>query len=567
MAEDNRLFWLPSHLTRRQVVMGGSAAALAAGLAACGSDEKSTTTTSGGATETSAATSGSTADTGGTAAPQPTLGSTVSTEAAGDIKTGGTLKLGIVGGTNDIIDGQYIVAKPDQARLLAGWETLVTYDEKFQVSFADGLAESIEAPSADKYIIKLRDGVEFHNGKTMGADDLVYSMMRLIDKDLGLAPQFQVLLEPSGIKKLDDLSVEITLTQPSVSFLDGLAGYVVTVVPDGYTREDAEQVGTGPFKLVSFTPGSESKHVKFENYRQEGKPYLDGVDIIDFADAAALVNALLAGQVDAIVDLPFAQVSTVQADSKFKILESQAGSFLPITMAVDQAPFDDVRVRQAMRLIVDREEMVERVLSGYGRVANDLYSPFDACYASDLPQRTQDIEKAKALLEEAGQAGLEIDLFAPNDTAGLADMAAVFADQAKAAGVTVNVQVLGSEYWGDEYCKRTFATSFWGTRPYLNQVAAGNLKDATYPETHWPPEGSDFAEKYDEALATVDQDARCAITHAMQEEEYNDGGNIIAFFNSLLDAHSESVKGLVARPNVLNFDHFGRGFKEIWLDS
>ena len=574
MSEDSPKLWLPAHLTRRQLILGGSAV-MVAGLTACGSDSKtggsSTATTAAPTATTTGAstgsTSGTTAATTGASTATTTGETTATTAAAGDVKTGGTFKLGVVGGTNDIIDGQYIVAKPDQARLVAGWETLVTYNDKFEISYDEGLAESVEAKAADTYIIKLRDGIEFHNGKSLSADDLVYSFQRLIDKDLGLAPALQAYLEPSGITKLDNLSVQIKLTQGVVTFLDSIAGYAFGIVPEGYKREDAVQVGTGPFVLKSFTPGSESVHEKFANYWKEGKPYLDAVNIIDYADATALVNALLSGQIDAACDVPFAQVSTVESDSNYKILESQAGSFLPITMAVDQAPFDDVRVRQAFRLIVDREEMVERVLSGYGRIANDLYSPFDAGYASDLPQRVQDIEGAKALLKEAGQENLSIDLFAPNDTAGLAEMANVFADQAKKAGVTVNVKVLGSEYWGDEYCKRTFATSFWGTRPYLNQVAAGSLHDASYPETHWPPAGSKFADEYKEALATVDTEARYKIMHAMQEEEYNEGGNIIAFFNSLLDAYSSSVQGLVERPNVLNLDHFGRGFQNIWLDT
>ena len=153
-----------------------------------------------------------------------------------------------------------------------------------------------------------------------------------------------------------------------------------------------------------------------------------------------------------------------------------------ITMAVDQPPFDDVRVRQAMRLIANREEMVQRVLSGHGRVGNDMYGVFDACYPPTSRSASRTSRQAMALLAEAGQEGLTIDLFAPDDTAGLADLIAVFADQASAAGVTVNAQVLdGATYWGDEYTKRTFATSFWGTRPYLNQVAAGQPAGGDLP--------------------------------------------------------------------------------------
>jgi peptide/nickel transport system substrate-binding protein len=304
-------------------------------------------------------------------------------------------------------------------------------------------------------------------------------------------------------------------------------------------------------------------HVKNPNYWGEGLPYLDEVQIIDFTDAAALVNALNSGQVDAAAEIPYAQVSTVESNSNLQMLESEAGSWLTITMAIDQPPFDDVRVRQAMRLIANRDEMVQRVLSGHGRVGNDMYGRLDPCYP-DFPQREQDIEQAKALLADANQANLEIDLFAPDDTAGLPELIAVFADQANAAGVKVNAQVLdGGTYWGDEYTKRTFATSFWGTRPYLNQVAAGSLKTATYPETHWPPEGSDFPQLYRQALAETDDEARCAIIQQMQQEEFDDGGFMIPIFNNLLDAYAANVQGFVARPNVLNLDHFGRGFKNI----
>jgi peptide/nickel transport system substrate-binding protein len=482
--------------------------------------------------------------------------------------TGGTLRVGLVGSTNDIIDGQYIVAKADQARLVAGWETLVGYDEEFNLSYEHALAEEIEAVAADHYIIHLKEGIEFHNGQPVTADDVIYSFQRRLDPDLALAPALVELLDPSGLTKVDDRTVDVQLTQGAVVFLNSLAEYTATVVPVGYTREDPEQVGTGPFVLESFTPGAESVHTKNPNYWDSGKPYLDEVQIIDFADPPALVNALSSGQVDAIVDVPFAQVATVASDSNLVVLESEAGSWLPITMAIDQEPFTDPRVRQAMRLIVDREEMVQRVLSGHGRVANDMYGVFDPCYPADFPQREQDIEQARQLLQEAGQEGLTIELFAPDDTAGLPDLAAAFADQAAEAGVTVTVRVLdGGTYWGDEYTHRTFATSFWGTRPYLNQVQAGSLPTATYPETHWPPEGSNFEELYRQALVETDDDARCEIIRQMQQQEYDEGGNIIAIFNNLVDAHSAQVQGFVPRPNVLNLDHFGRGFKNIWFES
>jgi peptide/nickel transport system substrate-binding protein len=523
-------------LSRRQFLIGG----VAVGLVACGSNS--------------------------TAVAPPTA--PVASSPTGVTRRGGSLRVGIVGGSNDIVDGQHIIAKPDIARLVTGWETLATYDEEFNVSLDEGLAEEIESTSPDRYVIRLRPGIEFHNGKTLGADDVVYSFRRAIDPELGLMPALAALLSPNGIRRIDPTTVEIELEQPSVTFPDQLALYAFGIVPEGYARSDRQQVGTGPFQLTSFTPGSESVHSRHANYWQPGKPYLDEVHIIDFTDATAMVNALLAEQVDCICDVPFGQAAIVAGHDGLELLESQGGAWLPLTMAVDQPPFDDVRVRRAFRLVVDRDEMVERVLSGHGRVANDMYAPLDPCYPSDLPQRVQDIEQAKALLLEAGHEQLSIELYAPNDVAGLADMAAVFADHARQAGIAVDVRILPSgEYWGAEYCRRTFATGFWGTRSYLPQVPLTSLHDAVFPETHWPPAGSDFADKYRQALRTTDADARCRLVREMQQEEYEDGGNIIAFFVNLLDAHRSSVHGFVERPNVVNLDHFGHGFKNIWLDG
>mgnify|MGYP005813119421 CR=1 FL=1 len=483
-------------------------------------------------------------------------------------RRGGTLRVGILGGANDLIDGQFITAKPDIARLVAGWEPLATYDEAFAVHVGDGLAEEIESTAPDRYTIRIRRGVEFHDGKTLDADDVLYSFRRAIDPTLGINPALRAVLRPAGLRKLDDRTVEVRLEQPTVTFLDVLALYAFGMVPDGYARTDERQVGTGAFALESFTPGVESRHVRHRNHWRADDVHLDAVHIVDFMDATALLNALQSGQLDCVVDVPYALTGAVDADNGLHLLESAGGAWLPLTMAVDQPPFDDVRVRQAFRLLVDRHEMVERALAGHGRVANDMYAPLDPCYPHDLPQRERDVERARALLAEAGHDGLAVDLYVPSDMESLIAIASVFADHAADADVSVTVQVLPSaEYWGEDYCTRAFATGFWGTRSYLPQVPLSSLHDAVFPETHWPPAGSRFAERYQEAIATTDPDRRCALVRAMQEEEYRDGGNIIATFSNLVDAHRTAVRGLVARPNVLNLDHYGQGFTAVWLDE
>ena len=546
-----------SPISRRTLIAGaGATAAAAVVVAACGDDDDNDST------------SGGTEPPGGTDAPDATTGDTTG-GAPSDVKTGGTLRVGMVGSTNDIIDGQYIVTKTDQCRLVLGWEPLVHYDADFQLSYEHALATGIDAEAPDHYIVHLREGVTFHDGKPMTSADVIYSFSRRLDEASDVyAPGLAAYLALDGVTAVDDLTVDIKLLQPAVTFLNTLAEYTQTVVPEGYTRESDPQIGTGPFILDSFTPGAESVHKRNPNYWGGSDiPYLDEVQVIDFADSTAMINALKAGEVDCIAEVPYASADAVKGDG-VELLVSEGGSWLVITMAIDQAPMDDVRVRQAMRLICDRDEMVNRVIAGYGTVANDLYGKLDACYSSNgLEQRVQDLEQAKALLEEAGQAGMTIDLFAPDDTAGLPELIAVFAEQAEGAGITVNAEVLdGGTYWGDEYCKRTFATSFWNFRPYLPQAAAGALATATYPETHWPPEGSDFQANYDAALAEVDEEARCEIIHKMMKEEWETGGNIIPFYNNLVDAYGDYVKGLEPRKNVLNLDHYGRGMKRVWLD-
>ena len=558
---------IPGKFSRRQLILGsGTAAALAAALAACGSDDDSSTEPAG--SDAPAATDGAAPATDG--ATPATDAATPATEAPAGAK-GGILRVGTLGGANDIIDGQHIVAKADIVRQVTGWEPLMSFSPEFVPEYTNGIAKDVTAIAANHYSITLKDDIKFSNGNPVTSDDVVYSFQRMVDPDLSVfgGSNMRTWLDLTGIKKIDDRTVELTLKQDVANFKEALCAYVCAIVPVGYeaySGDASNQIGTGPYALKEFEIGKQSIHVKNEFYWEPDKLSFDEVHIIDFADSDAMINALLADQIDIAGDIPSASVETIQGTEGYAVLNSEGGGWLTISMAVDQEPFTDVRVRQAMRLIVDRDAMVEQVLAGYGRVANDLYGPLDAAYIGDeLPQRVQDLDAAKALLAEAGKSDLVIDLFAPNDTAGLPEMAQLFAEQAKGAGITVNAQVIdGGTYWGDEYLKRTFATDYWGTRSFLLQVAAGSLKDtAPFPDDHWPPEGSTFVDDYNAAIAEVDDAKRKVITDKMQTELYEEGGLIIPFFQNLLDAYHTRVVGLVERPNTLNLDHFGRGWKNL----
>ena len=492
--------------------------------------------------------------------------------AASAPKRGGTFRIGVSGGSaKDFIDGQNIVTRPDQARIVTGWETLVVFDAQFKLKF-DGLAEEITPnKKGTVWTIRVRDGIEFHNGKTMGAADVRYSLQRLVNKKLGLFGGAALSsIDPRQIKVMDKRTVRATLKKPDGTILDALGQYIAGIVPVGYSPtavgKAKPNIGTGPYKLQSFTPGQQSVHVRNPNYWRSGQPYFDKVVIIDFPDDTARVNALLGGQIDAMTDVPPAQVAVVNGHSGTKVLESPSAAWTPICMRVDAPPFDDVRVRQAMRLIANRPQMVAQALSGHGKIGNDLYAPFDEAYAKSLPQRQQDIEKAKSLLKAAGKEGLTVDLQSTNGALGMNEGAQVFAQQAKAAGVTVNVKILDSgAFYGDQYLKWPFSTDFWGSRNYLSQVAAGSLPSSPYNETHWPADKK-FIALYNQAVVTTDRKKQAEIVQEMQRMEYDTGGYIVWGFSTLLDGYSTKVQGLKqGDKGVLPMNAFGHGYRTIWF--
>lgn len=529
----------PNGINRRQLLLGaGGIAAVGALTAACG---------------------------GGS----PASGAAQASAGAGVPRRGGNFRLGVTGGgAKDMMDGQNIITKPDQARLVTAFETLVNYDDNYQLSY-DGLATSVTQDTPTQWTIRLRRGVEFQNGKTMQAEDVVYSLRRILTKSNGLTGYASLSsVDPAAIQTLDPYTVRLHLTSPDSTIADALAAYTNSIVPVGYQKWPAPQYGTGAYKLVSFTPGQQSTHTRNNNYWRSGEPYFDTVTIIDFSDPTAQVNALLSGQIDAMTDLPTAQVPVARAHGGIGVLVSQTGGWLPLCMAIDMPPFNDNRVRQAMRLLVDRPRSVEQVLSGYGRVANDLYSPFDPGYDHALPQRHQDIAQAKFLLKQAGHDKLTVDLHTTPGAAGMVETATVFAAQAAQAGVTVNVHN-DPNYYGNQYLKLAFSVDFWGTRNYLAQVAQGSLATAPYNETHWPPTsgpGSNFASLYRQALAATSPSTRIEIIHQMQTLEYNYGGYIIPSFNDLVDAYSAKVHGLRPSKGTLNLDSFGHGYRTIWFE-
>jgi peptide/nickel transport system substrate-binding protein len=410
------------------------------------------------------------------------------------------------------------------------------------------------------WTIKLRPGVTFHDGKPLTAADVIFTIQRIIDPKNpleGSAGLSQVV--PSGLKAVDDLTVQVTLKSPNVVFEQVLAQPWHYIVPTNYNPR--RPVGTGAFKFKSFVPGQESVFVKNENYWQTGLPYVDKVIITDFTDSTSQANALLGGQVDLIDQITGAGVDAVKSSST-SLSISPSGAWEPITMRVDVAPFNDVRVRQAMRLLVDRTQMVENVLGGYGSVGNDLFARWDPDYDSSLPQRETDVDQAKSLLKKAGHEGMTISIVTAPIAGDVTGEAQVFAQQAKAAGVNMSVeQTTVDTFFGKSYLSWKLAQDWYTYFPYLNQVSQSMLPISPFNETHW--DNATYNSLYSSALRETDAAKRKDLVHEMQTIEWNEGGYIVPYFVDAIGAHGTGVSGIQPTKTGIPFNNYN--LKQMWL--
>jgi peptide/nickel transport system substrate-binding protein len=455
---------------------------------------------------------------------------------------GGNLQVGLTGGSSsDTLDPHKGVTDIDISRIQTLYEPLVTLDIQAQnVQYL--LAEEITARSSSltEWVIRLRPGVTFHDGKPFTADDVLFSFSRIFT----LAAPGKIFMGPIDIKntkKLDTLTVLVKLTSPVADYAGQLAAAPFNLLIAPTTLNPAKPNGTGAFKYQSFTPGQRSVFTRNPHYWQDGLPYADTLTIIDFPDTVSLANALTAGQIQAAGTLDPPQIPALSTTSGIAVVVSKAGSIIPFTMRVDQAPFNDVRVRQAMRLLVDRPRMIDSALDSYGTVASDVFSPYDPDFDHSLV-REQDIPQAKFLLKQAGKENLKVTLVTSAVLSGVVAMATVLAEQAQAAGVTITIKnVPPGTFFGPDYLQWTFSQDYYSYFPYLTQVAQSMLPTSPYNETH--NNDPRYTSLYKQANATANAGLRKEILHEMQQIDFDQGGYIIPAFTDTLDAYSTKITG------------------------
>ena len=485
-----------------------------------------------------------------------------STATAGQPVRGGKLNVGFVGGgDNESLDPQIATADIDYGRGLNLYDRVTHFNPDLSVEPL--LAESLE-PSSDgmSWQIKLKSGVTFHDGKPLTANDVIYSYRRIVDNKLTGASRLSSI-DLKNAKATDNLTVVLPLTSPFADLPAMLAEVFQAIVPEG-TKKITKPNGTGPFKFVDWQPGVQSEFVKNPDYFVSGKPYFDTLRIVSIQDNTTRLNALQSGQIDAMVNVDFVQAKAHASDPTLQLVVANTDYVVPIYVRLDRAPFTDNRVRQALRLVADRPQLVTDVLTGYGTIGNDLFGKGTPPFDTKIPQRAHDPEMAKSLLKQAGHGdGLNITLYTSTAAPGMLESATAYAQQAKAANVNIKlVQTPADTYYtGQYYLKVSMGqTNYQGLIPLI--WADALLSGGPYNETAWKKPA--FDAQYRQMEAELDPVKRQAILDDMQQQQWDEGGYIMWGQNDTVDAANPNIKGIVpSRYYLLG----GCDFKSYWRST
>ncbi|MFO1121794.1 MAG: ABC transporter substrate-binding protein [Hyphomicrobiales bacterium] len=449
----------------------------------------------------------------------------------------------------------------DAYHTFAVYNRLVDIDDNFNV-LPELATEWKVSDDGLTWTFKLREGVKFHSGKDFSSADVVYTFKRLLDEKTGSGARAVLeFLDPDGIKAVDPTTVTFTTKKPVVELPVLITNKFTNIVPDGAKQEDLRLKGdgTGPFMQEEFTPNAPVRILrKNPNYWDAGKPKADCLRITVAQEAVAAVTAIKAGQVDLMLNVDPSVIGSLKDDPNVQLLETGASNSMTVSMWVDTKPFDDPRVREALKLVVDRQAMVDTVLLGFGEPGADNPVPIGnpASYVKEAPK--QDIEKAKALLAEAGyKDGLKFDLYTAEGVPGMVRMAQVYAEMAKAAGIDINVVVTPAEsFWDDVWLKKPIVTSAWSMRPPGEGLAVAYTQNAKWKETHW--ERPDYDALLLKANTTVDPAERTKLFQQTGELLAKEGGLILPMFVHQVLAVRKGCEGYEPRAQNfnLNFENF-----------
>jgi peptide/nickel transport system substrate-binding protein len=483
--------------------------------------------------------------------------------AAETPKRGGHLIIGLDGASSgNTLDPALLTATYMQGVGMQLYDTLTDVDEQLKVQPA--LAESWTTKAgAREWVLKLRKGVTFHNGKELTAADVVYSINHHRGKD-SKSPAKALIASVTDLKATAKDEITLTLDSGNADMPALLADQRLGIVPEGSNFADG--VGTGTFILEYFQPGVRTRVKRNPNYWRSDRGFVDSVETVAINDPTARMSALQSGSIHLMNRADPKIVTQLERNPQIQIFNVAGASHYTFPMRCDTAPFDNLDMRLALKYAVDRETMVRTVLRGYGKLGNDQPIPgFDPFFAADIPQRPYDPDKAKFHFKKSGYGGPIVLSVADIAFTGAIEAAQLYQAGAAKAGITLQVDRVPSDgYWDNVWMKKPFTGSYWSGQPTADLMFTYAYKsDAAWNETFWK------RPKFDQLLMTaraeLDTAKRKQMYREMQLMVYEDGGEIIPMFNNFLDAALKKVRGFV--PHPLGQMSRDRAPERIWLDE
>ena len=520
-------------LVRRGTVVGMSLPLLSFIVAACGGDDDD-----GAATNTSGS----------------------ETTASNNVQPGGTVRVALIQPTTE--PNPLLVQDEGGAGMLGSTGEYLSFSDE-NLELQPRLAESWE-PNEDGTVwtFSIRQGVTFHNGAPLTAEDVVQTFEKLINPDGGSANAQSALggvLSPGNTEAPDEATVVFNLDAPNGNFptLVSSANYNAIIIPADLDPADWGTTfeGTGPFKLQNFQPQVGATFVRNDAYWGD-KANPDSIDVKFYAEEGPMVLALQGDEVDFVEHFSVAGGKALLDNPDVQVMAVQTATHRQLHMRTDKEPFTDKRVRQAIALSIDRNALVDGLWEGKADVGND--SPFAPLYPStdpSVPQREQDIEQAKQLLADAGKGGgfeVQLDTW---DGFEIPDLAQLVKNNAQEIGVTINLKITDAgTYYGDGvYGKSTWLDSVmgitdYGHRPvpnvYLTAALSGDPKVGVWNSAHF--KNDQYDELVRQYVAALDVDSQRGVAKQIQELLLDETPIIFPYFYNFLSASKPTLMGAVS---------------------
>lgn len=443
------------------------------------------------------------------------------------------------------------------------YNNLTRVDEKLNVK--PDLAESWSAADNGKeWTFKLAKGVKFHSGKEMTAEDVAYSINRILDPAVksrgrgGIGPI-------TKIDVIDPYTVKFILSKPIAEFPANLTLPYARIVPkDTKVNLNTAEDGTGPFILKEFVVGEKVVVERNPNYFRPGIPYVDSVQVQVYSDATAEINALKDGKTDIMWQVRPEQVALLKGVPAVRLEEIPSGSYVNIVMRSDQPPFDNPLVRKALKLTLDRKAIVEAALNGHGAIGNDQSLPsISPIFNQAVKPAARDIAQAKKLLAQAGHPnGLKLTLYTSDARVGMLPLALMTQQMAREAGFDISIQsVPWDVFLNTVWEKRNFYVNNWFARPtndtsispfFMTRDKGGSLNDYFYSN----PEVDSLLSSAQGELDPAKRKKQYGDAQALIS---SDGPGIIPFFKNNISAFRLSVQGFSVDPGI------NLAAEQVWL--